>query len=272
MIRYRTRGVWIADVFLGEPFHLDATPGVDVVRYNYWPTRPPGEPGQPSHTRVIDLTRTEEELFSEVQTSSRRAIRLAEKDTLECRIQFPASPELTGAFSDVYDPFARARGLEPADRARLAALAAAGQVEVNQIFDPQATLDDAVLVWHLNVRACRRALMLYSVSQAGADPDRQRRIGRGNRRLHWQEIRSWKSQGLEAYDFGGWYTGSDDRQLLGINRFKEAFGGAVTPTYNSLRPCTLKGSLALRFLSLKRWSRSWLRKAASPDPSAEAES
>ncbi len=55
----------------------------------------------------------------------------------------------------------------------------------------------------------------------------------------------FKRQGLACYDFGGWYAGTDDPIKLGINKFKEEFGGEKVHQYNCEKGVTLKGKLAL---------------------------
>jgi len=48
------------------------------------------------------------------------------------------------------------------------------------------------------------------------------------------------------YDFGGWYSGNTDPEMLNINRFKEEFGGKVVKVYKCWYGISLKGKLCLR--------------------------
>ncbi len=70
-------------------------------------------------------------------------------------------------------------------------------------------------------------------------------IGRANRLLFWTDILHFQQHGLHALDFGGWYPGQSDTRRLGINKFKEGFGGQRASTYMCDRGCTLKGKTAL---------------------------
>ena len=68
---------------------------------------------------------------------------------------------------------------------------------------------------------------------------------RANRLLFWNDILHFQEQRLQTLDFGGWYPGQSDTRRLGINKFKEGFGGRRAKTYQCDRGCTLKGKAAL---------------------------
>lgn len=48
-------------------------------------------------------------------------------------------------------------------------------------------------------------------------------FGRAHRALHWLDIKELKLLGANNYDFCGWYDGTEDKELLNINKFKEQF-------------------------------------------------
>lgn len=64
-------------------------------------------------------------------------------------------------------------------------------------------------------------------------------IGRANRRLHWEEFQHYKALGYRLYDFGGWYEGTEDKQKVLINQFKEEFGGTKVHAFASEENRTL---------------------------------
>jgi hypothetical protein len=63
--------------------------------------------------------------------------------------------------------------------------------------------------------------------------------------LHYKDMLAFKAAGVRLYDFGGWYAGDTDTDLLRINKFKEEFGGNVELRYNCERGVTLLGKCAL---------------------------
>lgn len=48
-------------------------------------------------------------------------------------------------------------------------------------------------------------------------------FGRAHRALHWLDIKEFKTMSVNTYDFCGWYNGTEDIELLNINKFKEQF-------------------------------------------------
>lgn len=48
-------------------------------------------------------------------------------------------------------------------------------------------------------------------------------FGRVHRALHWLDIKEFKTIGADHYDFCGWYNGTENEELLNINKFKEQF-------------------------------------------------
>ena len=80
-------------------------------------------------------------------------------------------------------------------------------------------------------------------------------IGRANRLHHWLDVLRFRDEGFAIYDFGGWYAGTANDELLRINRFKESFGGEVVLQYNCDQALSWKGMLAL-----------WLRQVVSSAP------
>ena len=63
---------------------------------------------------------------------------------------------------------------------------------------------------------------------------------------------TFKSEKIRMYDFGGWYAGSEDEKRLGINRFKEGFGGKIAYGYDCVEPVSLKGRIYLMLRAAKR--------------------
>lgn len=56
-------------------------------------------------------------------------------------------------------------------------------------------------------------------------------IGCGNRLIVWEAIKYAKEKGLKEFDFGGYYTGEEDKEKEKINIFKKSFGGKLTLHY-----------------------------------------
>src|SRR4029450_9640153 len=179
MLVYKRSSVLIGDLYCGEE---QGPQKVDVVRYTPWPEPLEFPALTPFFTRIIDLTRSEDEIFADIKSTQRRHIRQAERDTLLYDFEFPGTFEKLHQFADFYDDFAPTRGLDPLDREKMQAMAAAGRLDINRVLENAETL-----VWHVHYRAARRAVLLYTCSsfRDEADSAQRNRIGRANRYLHW---------------------------------------------------------------------------------------
>jgi lipid II:glycine glycyltransferase (peptidoglycan interpeptide bridge formation enzyme) len=81
---------------------------------------------------------------------------------------------------------------------------------------------------------------------------------------------AYRNQGIEKFDLGGWYNGTTDQARLGINKFKEGFGGKVVCEYEGEQILSLKAWAAVnmaRFLEKLKQSRP--PGPLQPEPSPE---
>lgn len=76
-----------------------------------------------------------------------------------------------------------------------------------------------------------RARLLWSGSSRFSDEDKVL-VAKANRWLHFQDMRVLRDRGFSVYDWGGINPTSQDQGILGINRFKQAFGGIEVCEYH----------------------------------------
>src|SRR5207249_3218841 len=86
-----------------------------------------------------------------------------------------------------------------------------------------------------------RAQQLMSVSppRATLSPGVRSKTNRASCFLLWNTMVRLKQEGVRYFDFGGWYPGSDDIQLLGANAYKRGFGGKVVREFECEEIVTL---------------------------------
>ncbi len=243
-ITFRRRGLVIGESYFSEPAdqfrrHLD------VLRVVAAATPPAGRRrSNDAHALAIDLARQEDQLFDDISADTRRKIRRAlDTDESGTTMHVAPSADVMAEFCDAYDRFAPARNLGPIFRPRLYALAASG----NLMLSAAHSREGSVLVWHAYAATRARAHLLYSASvlpEAERADDRNV-IGRANRLLHWDDIRSARAQGLEVLDLGGVDVTGRSEETTRIARFKLNFGGVPTPTHSWSEARSLKGSLVL---------------------------
>ncbi|AWO93178.2 MULTISPECIES: GNAT family N-acetyltransferase [Bradyrhizobium] len=207
---------------------------------------------QPSakYTLVVDLTLSDEQLLANMQSETRYEIRRAQnKDALEFWAPTAPDPSSLAAFYDLFAQFAADKGLSPVRMEYLGAAARAGVLRLGRMLH-----EGEVVVWHSYLLIGSRVRLLHSASLfRGQAPARRSLIGRANRLLHWLEMQHFRGAGATLYDFGGWYAGHDDEDLLRINRFKEGFGGTVRQEAQGVRALTLLGRAYLWARPLRAW-------------------
>lgn len=240
--RFLTRGeVW----FDGQP----SADRVDWILYHQRSEPTAGGHWRPFYTRVIDLKQTPEMLMAAMDGFTAGDIKKAQKkDQTTCHRLNAAEQNLLTEFADFYDRFAAHKNLGPADRHWLERTAAAGQLELWTAQTPESQRQ----VYHVLYRDRKRVRSVHmaSANSEGLPKEGQRKIGRANRFLVWHCMLHYRDEGIEIFDLGGWYSGSSDKALLGINKFKECFGGKTVCEYEGQRLLTFKAWSAV---TAARW-------------------
>ena len=143
----------------------------------------------------------------------------------------------------MWNRFATAQNTPPLERPWLDQIKEAGGLDVVAAKD-RAGL---VLAYHLVFLTPKRARQILAISpyrsaQTGAW---RKAVSCANCLIHWHNFLAFRERGIHEFDFGGWYPGTTNIRLLGINRFKKSFGGRVVREYDCEQPVTLKGRLLL---------------------------
>jgi hypothetical protein len=241
MIIYKSRFLTQAEVWYdNEP---DDTRSVDWIHYHRRSRPVPGTKTIFIYTYAIDLTQSREQLLANLNKDTAYKIRRArERDKIVCEVCNPLDPAVMDQFEQMYNAFAAIKGLTPLHRQRTENMAAAGVLDLSVAKNPQGN----ALLYHANYRDRHRAtsMELPSLYRRLADSAERNFIGRANRCLTWSDILRYKEEGLEIFDFGGWYQGTDPA-MLKINDFKRGFGGQVLREYQCEQILTLKGRVVL---------------------------
>jgi lipid II:glycine glycyltransferase (peptidoglycan interpeptide bridge formation enzyme) len=247
MTLLRKEAISIAEVWFDEEFtnmnfvdlvyYLQRTHPIEKVR------------SQEFYTILVDLTKSEDNLWKNIHGNNRYKIRRAEKDKvtyqfLDCD---RVDAKLVNDFSETYDSFALEKGLSKIKRSRLMQYAEAKLLNISTVQLPE----DSPLVWHVYYRGENRVRLLHSAS-IKKNGEMSSIIGRANRFLHWQDILKFKTLGIITYDLGGWYEGNTDQERLNINKFKEEFGGEIVKNFNQSYATTMKGKLYLLARKMRR--------------------
>jgi lipid II:glycine glycyltransferase (peptidoglycan interpeptide bridge formation enzyme) len=238
MVKYRTRWKRYLELWFDEP--EPAEPCDVVVRYRA-PSAGRAGHSEEFHSLQVDLTKAPDEIFSNFGRSTRTQIRRSiERDDI--RFEFFEHPTVDqmDEFREFYEAFARSRGVDGFHPARAQAHRASGRFYLSRVVDSEGTL-----TWHAHVCGEDSVSLMFSASHfRSGDDDFRNLVGRANRRLHWEEFQRFRGEGRRVYDFGGWYAGGTDGQLLSINRFKEGFNGKKVLLFTVIENRSLLAKLA----------------------------
>lgn len=184
------------------------------------------------YTLFIDLRQPEETIWEAIyrRTRSEIASFTANQD-FEHRILFHLSPAELEKFMGLYNAFAVHKNIRQAEGFRLRAYNANGILAVSYI--KQAGCFVCINFYRITTQ---RATNLYSFHLKHQSGSRftSSHFGRAHRALHWLDIIAFKQAGVACYDFCGWYSGKDNRELLNINKFKEQFTSLKVKEYSGV--------------------------------------
>ena len=231
----------IADIFYDQNEKPDEN--VDVLSYYFVSEKPKKAFSlQEGFTMILDLSKTEEELFSLIGKTNRYQINRAKtKDDIICyNMLEPGEYNLNAVedFISFHNIFAQSKHLPGITIKNLEQY-----INSKNLCIRAAKKDDEIIVMHLYDYTEKLARLFYSCSlfRNNDDSDYRSMLGRANRLLHWDDMIYLKQRGLSVYDFCGWYGGKTDKEKLKINEFKESFSGEVKQEYSYVVPITFKG-------------------------------
>src|SRR3712207_6437655 len=109
-------GLRKADVYFNEPV---TDVGADIIEYHQWSAPVRDSLHEVFHTRLLDLTRTEEELWSEIHNDTRKEIRRAQnKDGFRYEHWSDGDAGAVGLIAKLHNDFVAFKGIarvHPAD-------------------------------------------------------------------------------------------------------------------------------------------------------------
>lgn len=242
MLVYRDLGLRVGLVLFDE----EPEQGVKIDRYLFYArtTSVTNAYCTEQSTLFLDLLRSPDELLAKVHKDTAYEIRRArDKDQVTCEWLDTNDPQVVTDFWTFFEQFSSTMGYPIPNKKRLSIYIRAGRFHISVSKTPAGE----IVAYHAYVRGGTRIRLLHACSMHKTSDDSAHRalLGRANRWHFWWDILEFQRQGIALFDFGGWYARQDDPQMLRVNRFKERFGGEVTPTYMCNQGGSLKGKLAI---------------------------
>ena len=199
------------------------------------------------HTLRIDLTKPEEEIFSEFDSTTRHQIhQIEKKHDFELRYYDTPDLKILDEFFEYYDEFVREKGIVAGDKNLLLMAQEQNALSISLLADK----DGQILCGLASIHEDSIVLMMYGFSyfRKFADSSMRNIISKANRYLHWEMIRHYKKLGYKTLDMGGLGMGQETSDLNTVDRFKMGFGGKIHTLQHFYHARTMKGKIVLMIM------------------------
>ncbi|MHB8259150.1 MAG: hypothetical protein ACYDCN_11190 [Bacteroidia bacterium] len=171
-------------------------------------------------TSLINLEKSSEELFTQINRTFKYHIHKAEKMGITDRINYSPTKQTCNQVIYEFMVFATKKNIAWNPK-RIKALQKLNKLIISETFFKEEKINT-----HIYLHDTTRVVLLHSYHSQQETNKNLR--GYANKFLHWKDILSFKYFGLKQYDFGG----INIQQHLGISTFKVSFGGEVVDCYS----------------------------------------
>lgn len=203
-------------------------------------------------TFIIDLSQTEQEIYNNIHKKVKQKIKKSLKtdEFIYSANDNPTDEQIVN-FSLLYNSFAKEKKIDKCLVEKLVALRNNHSLLLTEITDH----DNNILCSHCLMLDSNssQASGLYSVTTrfSKITSNDKSLIGRANKCLHWEEMKTIKQKGLKWYNMGGIVYGKVGE---GINNFKLQLGATRGYDLKIYHSNSLKGKLC-EILLYYKWKR-----------------
>jgi hypothetical protein len=228
IIKYK-RSVFSIEEHLHERDGAFADSKSDII-YVFGTQIPYGEVFYERPTILIDLTPEMEDVFKQFSATTKNEInQVIRADNCKySMISTPTKDEIS-YYCDLFNDFAQSIHIKTCDVSYLVSLNRNGSLYIGLIEDDESK----ILIMHFYRVSNIRPELLYSYRGKTSSNEKQNFLSKLNRYCHWKDMYFFSQKGFQNYDFGGFYRGTDKKQL-NVNSFKLSFGGSYKVLYNSI--------------------------------------
>lgn len=218
---------------------------VDWILYRNRSKPIPGARSRYFYNRLIDLSKAPDELLADMEPKTIVKIKTAaDQDRFCCEWREIDDVRGLDEIEMMWNQSIEAkRRWGHLNRNWLGDMISARAFELAAARDPSGTL--VVFAGLFRDRHRVQQLMSVSPPRTALAPALRARTNRASCFLIWKTLLRLKEHGVRYFDFGGWYPGTEDIQLLGANAFKKGLGGQVVREFECEQIITLRGWILL---------------------------
>lgn len=198
-------------------------------------------------TLLLDLVKSEEILFNNIQKTMRYEIKRCEKELFEFKVldENNISDSILENFEKVYNDMYKDKGID----CSLSMSLVRDYLKNNNFILTITLKENNIYAYHAYTHDKDSVRLLYSCSNFRGLQDQKAEIGRANKYLHWKDILYFKNKGVKVYDFGGVKSFENPN---GIDKFKMNFGGIQKIYYNVSLANSFRGMIFLKLKNIFR--------------------
>ncbi|HEY8397044.1 MAG TPA: hypothetical protein VIK80_03825 [Flavihumibacter sp.] len=223
--------IWYTRKFYGFRVHdnwFSVSPGIldkfFIQSYNHVrdPFRSPFLIKEANNTVELDLTQTPEKIYEGFNSTVRNSVRKAATEGVHCYFDNDIAK-----FVAFYNEFAVQKGLSTETEENIAGFGDAFRISY-------AELNGEILAVHTYVYDAEQKIVrqMHSASKRFDENFDRNMIGRANRLLHYRDMLTFKEEGIETYDFGGYEIVNSNQVIDSLLQFKLGFGGVKKQSAN----------------------------------------
>lgn len=226
-VTYKRLFFSVNDYFLCKPGNLDAD-----INYYIQCSENIENALEEFYTLLLDLRQPQEEIWNAIYHRTRSEINsFLNNQEYTYALDLNPSEELMQELIKNFDDFAEHKKIRKAETFRLKGYRANNILAVSYIRQNGRYI--CINFYRLTQA---RATNLYSFHTRHLLGELYSRshYGRAHKALHWLDIKRFKQEQVDAYDFCGWYAGNENQAFLSINKFKEQFTKQKVKEYSGV--------------------------------------
>jgi hypothetical protein len=214
------------------------------------------EPSQHSRIRriltpVIDLSRSEEDIFRSYNDTTRNEVRRAIREGVTFKASIAPGPEDIHEFLAAAEDLLILKGRPVWDFESLSTYRDLNEL----VLTKTKNVEGQPQSYHVFIRRGPIARLINSVTiRSNKAKAAQNFAGRANRLNHWEDAKLLKTLGVGLLDLGSWGALHDSDTLNkgqeDLKSYKAAFGAEIIPAYHQLIPVSLIGRIAMKVRDL----------------------
>ena len=248
---YKRNIVKVRQIWFSEDY-ISVSGGADINFYHGMQSVKENCVGVETKSVIVNLQKTEDELYRDVSKTSRNQINRCQKEKIVTEVfdskTLSISDQLIEFFRQCYESMYASKGMVSHYNADLIN----AYIRSNAVQISSVRTNEEFQIFHFYLSDNYHTLLLYSCSDFRQHKEDRNFAARVNKYLHWQDYLYFKEHGIKEYNWGGIYSFDNPN---GIDEFKLSLcndDDTKVINYSVIEPCTLLGRVVIEYVKRKK--------------------